>query len=170
MISSVNLSAPSYRAPQGYPRNNISPSGSAFRAAAPHTVYIPGPNCVYSGGDGLGQTAYAEYTDASTESDPIVRITGHSLSGDYDETIHINDIDPENATYPELCALLGHQQKTGVYQPEHGMIMGVPLGVDRGDFSQAQNFMKKNKRFHRSQPAVWEPVDGRCRRSAAPLL
>lgn len=139
MISSINQSVPSYRARQGC----VSPSGSASRAAAPHTVYIPGPNCVYSGGDGLGQTAYAEYTTASTESDPIVRITGHSLSGDYDKTVHINEIDPENATYPELCALLGHRQKIGAYQPEHGMITGVPLGVDRGDFSQSQNFMQK---------------------------
>jgi len=72
-----------------------------------------------------------------------VRITGHSLSGDYDRTIHINDIDPNHASYPELCALLGHQAKTGAYQPEHGMILGVPLDVDRGDYSRPQNFTQK---------------------------
>ncbi len=145
MISSVNLSASSYRSPKVSSRNNISPSGDSRSslAASSISVRIPDTNCVYSGGDGLGQTAYVEYTDASTESDPIVRISGHSLSGDYDETIHINNIDPEHATYPELCALLGHKKRIGTYQPEHGLILGVPLGVDRGDYSQAQNFMQK---------------------------
>ncbi len=104
---------------------------------------IPDGNCVYSGGDGQGQTAYAEYTSESTAADPIVRITGHSLTGDYDKTVHINDIDPSHATYPELCALLGHLQKTGAYTAQNGLIMGTPLGVDRGDYSESQDFIQK---------------------------
>lgn len=107
------------------------------------SVKIPGPNCIYSGGDGVGQNAYVEYTEDSTVDDPIVRISGHSLSGDYDRIVHINDIDPRNATYPELCALLGHQQKIGNYRPEHGLILAVPCDVDKGDYSQRQNFMQK---------------------------
>ena len=37
------------------------------------------------------------------------------MSGSYEEVVHINDIDPTNATYPELCALLAHQQRIGAY-------------------------------------------------------
>jgi len=107
------------------------------------SMCIPDGNCVYSGGDGQGQTAYAEYTSESTVADPVVRITGHSLTGDYDKTVHINDIDPSHATYPELCALLGHLQKTGAYTAQNGLIMGTPLGVDRGDYSEPQDFIKK---------------------------
>lgn len=143
MISPVNLSAWTYHSPRAESGKSVTPSGTGGFSSSPISVRIPGANCVYSGGDGLGQTAYAEYTDDSTQSDPIVRISGHSLSGDYEKMVHLNEIDPNHASYPELCALLGHQQKIGVYQPKHGMILGVPLDVDRGDYSQPQNFTQK---------------------------
>lgn len=112
----------------------------------PITVRLPGENCIYSGGDGLGQSAYIEYTEDSTAEDPIVRITGNSLSGEYDQIVHINDIDPDNATYPELCALFRHLHKTG--QADEYQLTGlvdhpIPSEVEKGDYSKRQNFTQK---------------------------
>lgn len=109
----------------------------------PISVRLPGKNCIYSGGDGFGQSAYIEYVDYSTEDDPVVRITGNSLSGEYDHTVRINDIDPSNATYPELCALMRHLQRSSVDQPSQTALSAVPLDVEQGDYSQRQNFMQK---------------------------
>lgn len=109
----------------------------------PISVRLPGKNCLYSGGDGLGQSAYIEYMDYSTEDDPVVRITGNSLSGEYDQIVHINNIDPSNATYPELYALIGHLQKSGQYKPGQTVWGAVPLDVECGDYSQRQNFIQK---------------------------
>lgn len=109
----------------------------------PISVRLPGKNCIYSGGDGSGQSAYIEYVEYSTEDAPVVRITGNSLSGEYDHIIRINDIDPSNATYPELCALMRHLQKSGEYHPSQTALSVLPLDVERGDYSQCQNFMQK---------------------------
>lgn len=104
---------------------------------------MPGKNFVHFSGDGQGQTVYVEYTEDSTSEDPIVRISGNALSGSYDQVVHINNIDPNRASYAELCALMGHKAKTGEYKPEFGLIMPVPMGVDRGDFSKPLDFMRK---------------------------
>ena len=112
----------------------------------PISVRLPGENCIYSGGDGSGQSAYIEYTDYSTENDPVVRIMGKSLSGEYDQIVHINDIDPSNATYPELCALFRHLHKTGqadTYQLTGIVDRPIPFEVERGDYSERQNFIQK---------------------------
>ena len=73
-------------------------------------VYMLSKDCIYSGGGYGGQSVNVMYTIDSTAEDPIVKIFGTSMSGSYEEVVHINDIDPTNATYPELCALLAHQQ------------------------------------------------------------
>lgn len=58
-----------------------------------------------------GQSVSVGYAEGSTPEDPIARITGTAHSGKFDETVHIKDIDPRNATYGEIFALISHLQK-----------------------------------------------------------
>ncbi len=61
-------------------------------------------------GDGYGQQVLAEYTEDSTQEDPIVRLRGKSFTGDFDYTVHLNEIDPSHAAVPELYALWRHEK------------------------------------------------------------
>lgn len=111
-------------------------------------VYLPGENCIFSGGHGYDQNVYAAYTEDSTEEDPIVRIMGTASSGSFDFTRHINDIDPANASYAEMCALLGHQRATGAFQPKHAsLVTPLPVGAEVGDFMQKRNFLSINREY-----------------------
>ena len=49
---------------------------------------LPHQNCVYTGGlrNRVNQNVYAEYTEESTEDDPIVRISGEADGGPFDFT------------------------------------------------------------------------------------
>ena len=105
------------------------------------TLYLPTENTLYSGGPG-GQSVFAEYTADSTAEDPVVRIRGEASSGEYDFTCHINDIDPERASYAELCALWGHLRKTGELSFQAGKDRPVvPYGVEVDDVTRRQNYM-----------------------------
>lgn len=115
-----------------------------------------GENGLYAESHCSRQTTAIEYTEDSTEDDPIVRIRGISLSGEYDYTMHINDIDARNATYPELCALVHHQVKTGEYrQTGVKYAQALPSEMDHGDYSKRQDFTQalrgcigKNQRYN----------------------
>lgn len=124
---------------------NATPRRNTTSSGAPVVVHMLGPNGLYSGGDGNGQTVYAQYTKDSTPEDPIVRISGNSHSGKYDKVVHLNDIDPSNASYAEMCALIGHQKATGAYQGTSpgGFLMPLPLDVPRGDYASRQDFVGK---------------------------
>lgn len=150
--------------PQNYKRIATDQNGkqerSSHSTSSSHTNYVrlPSESCIYSGGDGLGQSVYAEYTKDSTTEDPIVRITGNSLSGSFDREIHINDIDPSYASFAEMCALIGHLKETGAYQNDQlsnnmGLISPLPLDVNRGNYSQKQDFMQlmKSSTSHNQQ-------------------
>jgi len=121
-----------------------------------------GPNELYGESDCSGQSTGIEYTEDSTEEDPIVRIRGVSWSGEYDYTIHINDIDARNATYPELCALVQHQAKTeGYQQMGRKYALALPDEMDRGDYSKRQDFtqslrgcISKNQRYNPNVAAL----------------
>ena len=116
-------------------------------------LYLRTEKTVYSGGIGQGnQTVYAEYTDDSTEDEPIVRILGKDSNGEYEFICHINDIDPTNASYAEMCALFGHLQKTGQYTPSPSMHNNVlPFGISIGNVTQRQNYMGKITEMTTSQ-------------------
>lgn len=111
-------------------------------------LYLPTENTLYSGGTGL-QTVYAEYTADSTAEDPIVRIRGRSSGGEYDFTCRISDIDPEQASYAEMCALWGHLRKTGELSFQFGGEDRpvVPYGVEVRDVTQRQNYMSMINRM-----------------------
>ena len=117
-------------------------------------LYLRTEKSVYSGGIGEGyQTVYAEYTDDSTEEDPIVRILGKSSSGEYEFIRHINDIDPAQASYAEMCALFGHLQKTGQFTRGPGSMHTnvLPFGIRIGNVTQRQDFMSKLNTMTSSQ-------------------
>ena len=115
-------------------------------------LYLFKENTIYSGGTG-SQTVYAEYTDDSTAEDPVVRIRGEADSGAYDFTCHIDDIDPEHASYAEMCALWGHLYKTGEFSFRFGGEdrAVIPFGVDAGDITQKRNYMDMIDRMTTSQ-------------------
>lgn len=89
-----------------------------------------------------GQTFGVSYTEESTSEDPIVHIRGNSLSGPFDEIVHIHDIDPRNASYAELSALVGHLGKTGELDTNGGWLSGLPCDVPKGDIHQKKDYTK----------------------------
>nr|WP_325211244.1 hypothetical protein [uncultured Oscillibacter sp.] len=104
-----------------------------------------GENILCSGGVGgaNAQTYEAEFTDDSTDEDPVVRIRGKANSGTFDHTCHIRDIDPSNASYAELAALNRWLCRTGAYRTEFSSREGsvLPCGMDCGDVSKKRNFI-----------------------------
>lgn len=121
---------------------------TGFQPSEPITVYMLNEKCIYSGGGPNGQSVHVMYEEGSTAEDPIVRIFGNSQSGEYEKVVHINDIDPTNTTYPELCALLAHKTRTGEYTPEKGtLLMPLPVGVDQGNYSQKFNYVQTIKDY-----------------------
>ena len=116
---------------------------ASFDMSKPITVYMLDEQCIYSSTGQNGQSVHVMYEENSTAEDPIVRIFGNSLSGEYEKIVHINDIDPTNASYSELCALLAHKARTGEYTPEKGTLLSpLPIGIDRGDYSQKLNYVQ----------------------------
>ena len=85
-------------------------------------------------------------TEDSTEDDPIVRIKGHSASGEFDFTRHIKDIDPSNASYAEMCALIGWEERINP-SGKKGLLMPTPLGMDVGNVTRKQNFVDLSSRY-----------------------
>lgn len=91
-----------------------------------------------------GQNLFVEYAENSTPEDPIVRIRATSNGKSYDFTRHINDIDPSNASYAEMGALVGHLKQIGEYNEsiDNGLAFSpLPMGYEVGNYMQKQNFM-----------------------------
>ena len=144
MISSVSAftNAPAYT------QNARKTQGSNFDISKPITVYMLDEQCIYSSTAADGQSVHVMYEEDSTPEDPVVRIFGNSQSGAYEEIVHINEIDPSNATYPELCALLAHKNRTGEYTSgEKRLLDPVPFGMDRGNYSARDNFVQKIREY-----------------------
>lgn len=82
-----------------------------------HIVYIKTDDMLYSGGNGSGLSFYIKYAESSTEEDPTVVAKGVDENGSqFEQTIHINDINPRCATVVEMRALeayLGVDKKDG---------------------------------------------------------
>lgn len=100
------------------------------------TVYMKTDDMLYSGGNGTGLSYYIKYADNSTQEDPVVIAKGVDENGDeFEQTIHINKINPKCATVVEMHALeahLGVDKNGGLSSlpPETGN-MGLQ---DRADF------------------------------------
>jgi len=122
---------------------------SVKAAAGKYVIPLKNENFVFYIGHGDGQDVYVEYTAESTSENPVVRITGHSLKGAFDFTMNVNDINPQNASYAELCALVGHQQQSGLLRANAtlGICRPTPLGMQIGDFMQKANYLHNSQRY-----------------------
>lgn len=122
---------------------------SAKAAAGKYVIPLKNKNYVFYIGHGDGQDVYVEYTAESTPENPVVRITGHSLKGAFDFTMNVNDIDPQNASYAELCAFIGHQQQSGMLRTNAalGICRPTPLGMQIGDFMEKANYPHRSQRY-----------------------
>ena len=139
-----------------YVQNVRRNQSSGFDASKPIKVYMLDEQCIYSSTAADGQSVHVMYEEDSTPEDPVVRIFGNSQSGEYEEIVHINEIDPSNATYPELCALLAHKNRTGVYTSGGEKAVG-PGAVRYGPrqlFCQGQ-LCSENQRVRFQQSAEW---------------
>ena len=101
---------------------------------------------VYYGMDGNNQDVHVTLAEGSTEDDPIVRIKGHSASGEFDFIRHIKDIDPSNASYAEMCALIGWEERVNP-SGKKGLLMPTPLGMDVGNVTRKQNFVNLGSQY-----------------------
>lgn len=85
-------------------------------AGGTHIVYMKTDDMLYSGGNGTGLSYYIKYAKNSTEDDPTVVAKGVDENGrEFEQTIHINRINPRCATVVEMHALEAY------------------LGVDKGN-------------------------------------
>ena len=100
-------------------------------------VYLKTDDMLYSGGNGTGLSFYLKYAEGSTEDDPTVIAKGIDENGnEFEQTIHINKINPKCATLVEMRALEAH---LGVNK--RGGFSSLPMGGtgemglhDRADF------------------------------------
>lgn len=97
------------------PRNDCHTSKASGSRIDFHTEFMGNatkPTSSSDKGKGIGLTAIGDivyramYADASTEEEPIVKV------GDYE--VHINDVDPDNATKIEMFALLSYMDDKGL--------------------------------------------------------
>ncbi|MCM1134249.1 MAG: hypothetical protein NC400_01620 [Clostridium sp.] len=102
----------------------------------PHIVYMKTDDMLYSGGNGTGLSFYIKYAENSTEADPTVVAKGVDENGrEFEQIIHINKINPKNATIVEMRALEAY---TGV--DKNGGLSSLPMETgtmrlnDRRDF------------------------------------
>lgn len=158
-----NLSNSFVGKPQvGYKRGNSASSFSRMLSdtqqdcdmMSTSVLYLRTENTLYSGSLGGTQTVYTEYTPDSTAEDPVARIRGNNHDGEFDFICHINDIDPANASYAEMCALFGHLQKTGQIPSEayvHQHLNVLPFGTNTGDVTQKMDYITAIDKLTTSQ-------------------
>ena len=108
-------------------------------ASVPKTyqVYMMGDDMLYSGGNGTGLSFYIKYAEDSTEDDPTMIAKGVDENGDeFEQTIHINKINPKSATIVEMRALEAY---TGV-EKQFGFI-SLPLETGNMRLNDRRDFM-----------------------------
>ena len=144
----MNINGISAGYPTGYTNNKTTKTtaGAGFSnqinsiAGKGHIVYMKTDDMLYSGGNGTGLSFYLKYAENTTEDDPIVVAKGVDENGnEFEQTIHINKIDPKCATLVEMRALEAH---LGVKKRDgYSSLPMVPQGGigemglhDRGNF------------------------------------
>lgn len=137
------------------------------------TVYIKTEDMLYSGANGTGLSYYIKYAEGSTEDDPTVIAKGVDENGDaFEQTIHINKINPKCATVVEMHALEAH---LGV--DKNGGLSSLPPGTgemglhDRADFmdmfqKQINDMRRLGQQklavyYQYSMRAYWDFMSGR---------
>lgn len=136
------------RAAAGYEakRTEKNPAGNQFTEqlgkaadAKPRTyqIYMKTDDMLYCGGNGTGLSFYIKYAQNSTEEDPIMVAKGVDENGEeFEQTIHINKINPNCATIVEMRALEAY---TGV-EKQNGFTSLPPETGNMGLYER-RNFM-----------------------------
>ena len=133
---------PTVQRPTSYSGSKTSAAETSFSdqlkgAAKEHTVYMKTDDTLYSGGNGTGLSYYLKYADSSTAEDPTVIAKGRDEQGnEFEQTIHINDIDPRNATIIEMHAL---EEYTGA-EKRYGFT-SLPLSAGNMGLNERRNFI-----------------------------
>ncbi|MCI9239373.1 hypothetical protein AALA13_16790 [Lachnospiraceae bacterium 50-23] len=103
-----------------------------------HIIYMKTDDMLYSGGNGTGLSFYIKYAKNSTEDDPTVIAKGVDENGDeFEQIIHINQINPQYATIVEMRALEAY---TGV-EKQYGFT-SLPLDTGNMRLHDRRNFME----------------------------
>ena len=71
---------------------------------------------LYSGGMNIGGShfnAFVDWSENSTEENPIMRVRGWDADGDFEAEVAINNIDPRRASLIEMFALNGYLRANG---------------------------------------------------------
>lgn len=90
-------------------RTGISDFDVSYASKHTHQVYLKSDDMLYSGGNGTGLSFYIKYADNSTAENPIVTARGINENGqEFEQTICIKSINPNNATIVEMRALEAH--------------------------------------------------------------
>ena len=131
----------------GYTNNKTAKTtGASFSnqlntiAGKGHIVYMKTNDMLYSGGNGTGLSFCLKYAENSTEDDPIVVAKGVDENGEkFEQTIHINKVNPKCATLVEMRALeayLGVEKRGGFSSLPMAPVGGYgEMGLnDRGNF------------------------------------
>lgn len=101
-------------------------------------------NTLYAQTVGDDQSVHIQMTENTTEENPVLWITVRYYDKEYDFTRNVNDIDPRNASYAEMCALASWENKIGNLPLFKGKLLLVaPLGMDIKDVMQKQNFVDR---------------------------
>lgn len=102
-----------------------------------HIVYIKTDDMLYSGGNGTGLSYYIKYAPDSTEEDPTVIAKGVDENGNaFEQTIHINKIDPHCATLVEMRALEAY-----LNVDKNGGLSSLPPDTGKMGLHDRRNFM-----------------------------
>ena len=133
---------PAAQQPTGYSGKKASTTEAGFSeqlksAVGGKTVYMKNSDTLYSGGNGTGLSFYIRYAEGSTQADPTMIAKGVDENGnEFEQTIHINDIDPRNATIVEMHAL---EEYTGT-EKRYGFT-SLPLSAGNMGISERRNFI-----------------------------
>lgn len=107
-----------------------------------YTVYMMDEDTLYSGGNGTGLSFYIKWAEDTTEDDPVMVAKGVDENGEeFEQRIHINDINPNNATLVEMRALEAY---TGV--EKNGGLSSLPMGTGDMGLYDRRNFMQMFKK------------------------
>lgn len=154
------------------PSNQFAQQMNNMSGAKPkgYKVYMKTDDMLYSGGNGSGLSFYIKYAENSTKEDPTVVAKGVDENGkEFEQIIHINDINPRHATVVQMHALeayLGVDKNGGLSSLPHDPSPGNMGLYDRADFIEMfRNSIRDMKTlgegklaayYQRSMKMYWE--------------
>lgn len=97
---------------------------------------------------GKGHYLAINYAEQSTEEDPILIAEGMDYDGrEFKKEIHLNDIDPSNASYVEMAALKAHLKLPGVSPLNLGNLCEKTSYFEKCSLADYQTFIDKMMRY-----------------------